>query len=97
MTQILLPLGDEACNARPEPYLRLEEPVVVFTGGLGLLRMVQHLLRGRVRVRARVLGLGLAGLLRMVQHLLRVRVRVRVGVGVRARARARASCIVQHL
>ena len=59
MTQILLPLGDEACNARPEPYLRLEEPVVVFTGGLGLLRMVQHLLRVRGRVRARVLGLGL--------------------------------------
>ena len=56
VTQNLLPLGDEACNARPEPYLRLEEPVVVFAGGLGLLRMVQHLVRGtgsgtdRVRV-----------------------------------------------
>ena len=39
----LLPLGDEARNARPEPNLRLKEPVVVFAGGLGLLRIVQDL------------------------------------------------------
>ena len=73
MTQILLPLGDEACNARPEPYLRLEEPVVVFTGGLGLLRMVQHLLRGRV------IGATASSAARRSQAvgLLRGRVRVR--------------------
>ena len=73
MTQILLPLGDEACNARPEPNLRLEEPVVVFAGGLGLLRMVQHLVRVRIELGlGSGLGLGLAALtltIGVIQHL----------------------------